>query len=780
VSDAVRPQGPDADAAPGVAAGAAPAAGPAPQRQARVQARAQALAYAAVAGALAAWLGGSALMLWATLGPDERARAAALLAPRGALLLLAGLAGAAALAAVLPRWWRRYVVAPATLLGDARVLLATDAQRTLAAPDGGAALQGLADAFNQLAAQRRALQADIAAQVQAASRGVAQERNRLAALMAELTQAVVVCNLDGRILLYNAQARAIFRALAGAPALGEGVSLIGIGRSVYQVLDRALVAHALERVQRELQRGAAQPAAHFLTAGAGGQLLRVQMAPVLGVAEAEAVARGDREAAASPAAPALTGFVLMLADITREFEAANAQDQLLLELTERSRSSLGNLQAALEMLDFPDLAPAQRERFLGVVRDEAGAMVRRVNALAERTAQGQATRWPLEEMLGADLVAAAQRRIAALDPAATGGAPLRVAQDAVDPALWLQVDSFSLLQALAYLAARLADEHAVRLVRLRLAPASGRVRTHAQLDLVWVGPGMSTETVLGWETDPMRVGAQASPLSVRDVAERHGGEFWFERERVRHEAFFRFLLPLAEAQPTLPADATLQHDSRPVYYDFDLFQASEAGRALDERPLAELAYTVFDTETTGLEPAQGDEIIQIGATRVVAGKLRRQDSFEQLVDPQRALPAAGIAIHGIQPEMLRGQPTIATVLPAFHAFAQDTVLVAHNAAFDLRFLQLKEAATGLRFDQPVLDTLLLSAVVHPQAESHRLEDIAARLGIAVLGRHTALGDAIVTAEVLLQLIPLLAAMGIHTLGQARQASQQTWYARLNY
>ena len=160
--------------------------------------------------------------------------------------------------------------------------------------------------------------------------------------------------------------------------------------------------------------------------------------------------------------------------------------------------------------------------------------------------------------------------------------------------------------------------------------------------------------------------------------------------------------------------------------------------------------------------------------------MRRQESFEQLVDPQRDIPAAGIPIHGITPAMVRGQPVIAAVLPAFHAFAQDTVLVAHNAAFDMRFLQLQEAATGLRFDQPVLDTLLLSAVVHPAQASHRLEDIAGRLGVAVLGRHTALGDALVTAEVFLRLIPLLAEQGIHTLGQAREAAQRTFYARVSY
>jgi DNA polymerase-3 subunit epsilon len=189
---------------------------------------------------------------------------------------------------------------------------------------------------------------------------------------------------------------------------------------------------------------------------------------------------------------------------------------------------------------------------------------------------------------------------------------------------------------------------------------------------------------------------------------------------------------------------------------------------------------VFDTETTGLDPSAGDEIIQIGATRIVNGKLLRHESFEQLIDPKRSVPETSIAIHGIRPEMLAGRPTIAEVLPAFHAFAKDTVLVAHNAAFDLRFLQLKEAQAGVRFDQPVLDTLLLSAMLHPGQESHALEAIAARLGVDATGRHAALRDAIVTAEVFLKLVPMLADAGIGTLRQAREASRKTYYARLQY
>jgi DNA polymerase-3 subunit epsilon len=220
--------------------------------------------------------------------------------------------------------------------------------------------------------------------------------------------------------------------------------------------------------------------------------------------------------------------------------------------------------------------------------------------------------------------------------------------------------------------------------------------------------------------------------------------------------------------------------SRPEYYDFDLFARDAVPAALNEAPLVKLSYTVFDTETTGLEPSAGDEIISIGAVRVVNGRLLRNEVFEQLVNPRRALNPESARVHRIDAATLRNQPAIGEVLPSFHRFCEDTVLVAHNAAFDMRFLELKQASSGVRFSQPVLDTLLLSAVVHPGLEDHTLEAIAARLGVSVMGRHTALGDALLTAEILMKLLPLLAERGILTLGQALEASRKSYYARLQY
>ena len=659
--------------------------------------------------------------------------------------------------AVLRNLFRQYVQGLLRMAENLNLMLGANREFRVK-PEGPPEVQALADRANALAAQRDELMRDVEAQIAAAKRSVEEEKNRLATLMSELTQSVVVCNLDGRILLYNNRARIQFRALSDAPAVAGGGELIGLGRSIYGVFERNLINHAIESIQHRLRRSTVQPVANFVTTTRSGQLLRVQMAPVLSVQQD---GEGDERQ--------ITGFILMLDNITRNFETESRRDQMLHTLTEGNRASLANVRAAAEMLDYPDLQDELRVRFRSVIREEVKAMSARLDETANEFADSLKARWPLEEMLGADLVAAAQRRIEQV-------LKLPTKVEEIDESLWVKVDSFSLLQALTYLASRLSDEFEVREVRFRLTPA-GRL---IHLDLIWSGQAMSTETVMSWELEPMRFADENSPLTVRDVIERHDGEMWLEREKVRHRAFFRILLPAAVPQEQVEPTSYLKAESRPEYYDFDLFNWSERSRGLDDRKLTELTYTVFDTETTGLHPSQGDEIIQIGATRIVNGKLLRQESFEQLVDPGRYLTPESVHIHGITQDMLKNQPPIEKVLPAFHAFAQDTVLIAHNAAFDMRFLQLKEEATGMRFDQPVLDTLLLSAVIHPNQESHRLEAIAERLNITIIGRHTALGDAIVTADVFLKMIPLLAEKGIHTLRQAREAAEKSYYARIKY
>ena len=699
---------------------------------------------------LAALFGALGLVLWADMNEAERQAVLAMLEDRYGLALFVILVSWVLLGLIVQALYRAYVLAPLSLREQALVMVNSNPGLRLKEV-GAPEIRTLAQAVNALAGQREALERDVGEKIREAKLSIEEEKNRLGALMSELTQSVVVCNLDGRILLYNNRARLQFQAL------GEGGALIGLGRSIFAVLERNLITHALDNIRHRLGRGSAQPSANFVTASRAGQLIRVQMAPVLG-------------GAAEEAPRVIGGYVLMLDNITRSFEMESRRDLLLQSLTEGSRASLANIRAAVEnLLDYPDMETAQRDRFVGIIRDEVGVMGQRLDRTMDEFGDALKARWPLEDMLGVDLVQAAQRGIAQ-----KLGLPTKTEE--VADGLWIRVDSFSLLQGLTYLASRLKDEFDVREVRFRLAQA-GRL---AHLDLIWSGAVIGTETLVTWELEPMHFGGESTPLTLREVIERHGGELWFQRDKATHRAFFRLLIPTASAQEAADAALPLRSDSRPEYYDFDLFRQTEETHALDDRLLAQLTYTVFDTETTGLDPSAGDEIIQIGAIRIVNGRLLKNETIDQLIDPRRALRPESVQIHGITEDMLQGQPLIERALPAFREFCEDTVLVAHNAAFDMRFLQMKEETAGVSFRQPVLDTLLLSAVIHPNQESHRLEAIAERLGIDVIGRHTALGDAIVTGEVFLRMIPLLAEQGIRTLREAREAAERTYYARVKY
>jgi DNA polymerase III subunit epsilon len=684
---------------------------------------------------------GSSLRRWAVVGGITgyvvaAAAGLALLAASGtdpvAVTVLAVLA-TAGLVVVLRRTLGRTSAALRRVAADTAVIV--DANPAHRLPDPGLdELAPVVRAVNRLAEQHEAAVRGAEEQAEATRRDVESERNRLAALMAQLTVAVVVCNSEGRILLYNEAARSL---------LGD-TTPVGLGRSVFGVVDRGLVAHAYDRL------GAGNGSVYTATTLHGDQLLQVRVTLV-------------REASGASHEHG-SGFVLVLEDLTRQVRAGDRRERVLRQLTEGTRASLGSIRAAAEsVLEFPELTADERHRFLEIVREEADRLGRRVDDLVSGSAALGEDR-VVTDIAADDLLGVLRRELAEADVACS--------VTPVQPPVWLRADGYALARALAHVLRRLQETTEVERLTLTLTPA-GR---HGQLDACWSGRGPSSSTLREWLDEPLDGGGTTT---VRDVADRHGAEIW-SGDVDEETAYVRVLLPTVSGEGRQPAaSAHADVESRPEFYDFDLFTARPRAEDVFDHRLEDMAFTVFDTETTGLDPAGGDRIISIGAVRVVNGRVLRQETFERLVQPRRSVPAASTAIHGITADMLEGEPTIAEVLPAFARFAEDTVLVGHNVGFDLRFVKMAEGESGVSLSQPALDTLLLHAALHPDHDEHTLEAIAERLGVSVVGRHTALGDALVTAEVFVALIAMLRRRGIETLGEALAAARRTYQSRVD-
>lgn len=212
---------------------------------------------------------------------------------------------------------------------------------------------------------------------------------------------------------------------------------------------------------------------------------------------------------------------------------------------------------------------------------------------------------------------------------------------------------------------------------------------------------------------------------------------------------------------------------RPEFYDFDLFQ-HPVPPVNEDSLLMRLSYVVFDTETTGLRVSRGDQMVELAGVRVVNGRVLEGERFEGLANPQQPIPRAATRFHGIDDRMVADAPDPKSVAARFQRFAEGAVLVAHNALFDLTLLDRNGEGGSPGLDRPHLCTVLLAAHLFGGEADLSLKGLAARFGVPFepYVHHTALGDAMATAGVLLGLLRLLEADGVTTLGKAMALSQR--------
>ena len=174
---------------------------------------------------------------------------------------------------------------------------------------------------------------------------------------------------------------------------------------------------------------------------------------------------------------------------------------------------------------------------------------------------------------------------------------------------------------------------------------------------------------------------------------------------------------------------------------------------------------------TGLDPRKA-RLLQIGAVRIQRGNLDADQRFVKLINPGALIPKASVDVHGITDAMVADAPKFPAVIQDFEAFVGNSFVIGHAIAYDLTVLQREYSLAGQSWPNiRGLDVRLLARIAAPSLADHGLDRLCAWLGIEIVGRHSALGDAIATAKVFLALLPLLRSRNVRTLAEADVATR---------
>lgn len=184
-----------------------------------------------------------------------------------------------------------------------------------------------------------------------------------------------------------------------------------------------------------------------------------------------------------------------------------------------------------------------------------------------------------------------------------------------------------------------------------------------------------------------------------------------------------------------------------------------------DTPLNELEIVVFDLETTGFYPMNGDEIISFGAVLIRGGELDESKSFYSLVNPKRKISRAIVELTGITNDMVQDAPDLMQVLHDFMEFVGRRLLIAHASGHDKQFLNAALWRTSkVNLNHRVLDTMMVAKWLEPKRESYNLDDLLESCGIPITERHHALQDSIMTAKLWQNYLVRILERNISTLG----------------
>lgn len=653
------------------------------------------------------------LMLWLDLNAFEREQLKHIITPRLPLLMVLAAVGLVVPVLFFGRFYHSHLHSLSRVNQRLKASLNSHAKPLVIDGDMPPEESALLNNTNALMAavqqQRDSLDRELGESRDTSAR----EKTRLSALLNQLSQGVLVCNLEGAILLANSRARVILRSDSEDDIMAE---------SIFALLNAELVAHALTIVRERLEHGAQAPSTTLSTVTRSGNLVRFQLAAATDTQTA------DNQATSTAA---VQGFVITLEDIQTQHSQEYERDKLLHGLTRETRNLLSRLRTGLESLQRDSSVQRQQRTLLAALGRDTVRHSEHLERMSFQQADQLTHVWPLELILAIDLISAVDQQLQRHHD-------MRCPQQLKAPATsWLKADSFSLVQGLANCIAALHVEWDIDDIQLG-------TDTHPQHELLMIE--------ISWRTGELRqedFRALATTTRQRiavggraliELIERHSGRAWLEEQ---HQSGQRICiaLPLYAAPPGAPLEMP------PSEADFRASADSTA--AVDHSPTLKSQYAT---------------VLAVGTERNSAADLVRGEST-----------LVALLLAGGKPQTLAQKQLRNTTLEqrdqsedsqALDEFSRKGIFVSHHSA---ELLGRVSAADRQLIERAgLLDTAEIARLLLPTLQSYSLYQVATQLGLDTTLAETS-DQAKLIAQVYNRQLKRLQSSGIYTIAQLEAA-----------
>ncbi len=655
-----------------------------------------------------------AFLLWLDFSSFEKEQMISLLAPRQTLLAV--MLGCAALLPVLffGAYFSRHLRTMRTLNSQLREAAEGRTVELKFEDEVPPEARDLANSASEMLQRALDKQDELNSNLASATSISSRDRTRFTAMIGELAQGVMVCDVNGNLLLFNSRAREL---------LGEESNRVDLGGSIFRLFDQELIKHGLSILRHRLNNGDVHARAVLNASSHEGTLVRVQMAPVVEGAEH-----------AATLAEAITGFILTLDDVTLQHSISTRRDLLLQSLTRETRNMLTRLRTGLDSLG----RTVESRQHSGLIK-ALGRDVRRHCEHLERLSFQQSDlleqTWPLEPILASDLLTAINQRLGR-----EHGTELPMS--AVLPAeTWVRSDGFAMVQGVTAVVQTLARDWESHVTSLSARADNGLL----VMSLHWADGTLRQEDFRALAMASARRGNEASSTSMLELLQRHSGRAWLEESRTGQN--LRLAIPLCEP-PVLGSASTERGD-----YDFGDRIETGSIRA-PEAPLAKQVCTAVGMlASPAASGEKTDGHISLAAIRLVNGTIQStaRTEFETQWLNSPVNEAEG-------PDPL-----------ALARFSEGTVVALHDAERTLS--KLGQGQREVLESANIVDTASMARLAMPMADGFSLYLIAEQLGVEPRV-DSAESIARTTGKIYLRLAKALESRGIRSYAQLDHAVRQ--------